>query len=191
MSAALADLILRLLGWRTVLEPPPGPKTVIVFYPHTSNWDFPFGVLFRARHRIPIHWAGKDTMFRGPLRPLFLALGGVPINRRERTGMVAQMAGEFARRERFNLCIAPEGTRKKTDHWKSGFYRLALAADVPVGLAFIDYARKEVGIGRWIVLSGDETADLARCRAFYADKAAYAPEKAGEIRFAARQGEGR
>ncbi len=186
MSAALAALILRLLGWRTVLTPPPGPKTVVIFYPHTSNWDFPFGVLFRAKHRLPVRWAGKDSMFRGPLRPFFLALGGIPVNRRERTGMVAQLADQFARHEVFNLCIAPEGTRKKTEHWKSGFYRLALAANVPVGLAFIDYAKKEVGIGDWLTLSGDEAADLARCRAFYADKTAYAPDKAGDIRFPER-----
>jgi 1-acyl-sn-glycerol-3-phosphate acyltransferase len=183
MASSLAGLILRLIGWRSVFTAPPGPKSVVLVYPHTSNWDFPLGVLFKTRHQIMIHWAGKDTMFRWPLRGLFLRLGGVPINRRERTGMIAQLVEAFARRESFHLCITPEGTRGKTDHWKSGFYRLALEAGVPLGLGFIDYGSKRVGIERWISLSGNEEEDLELLRAYYADKTALYPEKAGTVRF--------
>ncbi|MFZ4535819.1 1-acyl-sn-glycerol-3-phosphate acyltransferase [Propionivibrio sp.] len=183
MISRLANLILRLIGWRTVYSPPPGPKSVVLVYPHTSNWDFPLGVLFNATHPIFIHWAGKDTLFRWPFRGLFLRLGGVPINRRERTGMIGQLIDTFARRESFHLCITPEGTRAKTDHWKSGFYRIALAAGVPVGLGFFDFRNKCVGVERWVTLSGNEEADLALFRAYYADKTACYPEKAGDIRF--------
>lgn len=183
MASCFAGPILRLIGWRTVFTAPPGPKSVVLVYPHTSNWDFPLGVLFKAKHRVVFHWAGKDTLFRWPLRALFLWLGGVPINRRERTGMIAQLVGVFARHESFHLCITPEGTRGMTDHWKSGFYRLALEAGVPVGLGFIDYAGKRIGIERWIELSGNEDDDLALLRAYYADKQALYPEQAGAIRF--------
>ena len=183
MTRCLAGLILGLFGWRTVYAPPPGPKSVVLVYPHTSNWDFPIGVLFKAKHRQLFHWAGKDTLFRWPLRRLFLWLGGVPINRRERTGMIAQLIDAFAERESFHLCITPEGTRGKTDHWKSGFYHLALAAGVPVGLGFIDYGRKQVGVERWVTLSGKVEDDLALLRAYYADKTALHPELAGDIRF--------
>lgn len=183
MMRWLATIILRLTGWRTVFSPPPGPKSVVLVYPHTSNWDFPLGLLFNARHPIFIHWAGKDSLFRWPLGGVFRALGGVAINRREPTGMVGQLARTFAQRESFHLCITPEGTRKKTDHWKSGFYRLALEAGVPVGLGFFDFRNKRVGVERWVTLSGDEEKDLAMLRDYYADKSAYDPEKAGDIRF--------
>jgi 1-acyl-sn-glycerol-3-phosphate acyltransferase len=110
-------------------------------------------------------------------------LGGVAINRREHTGMIAQLAGVFARNENFHLCITPEGTRKKTDHWKSGFYRLAMETGVPVGLGFFDYKNKLVGVERWVTLSGNEAADLDSFRVYYANKAACYPEQAGDIRF--------
>ena len=183
MSSRLAGLLLRLFGWRSVFTAPPGPKSVVLVYPHTSNWDFPLGVLFKAKHRAILHWAGKDTLFRWPFRRLFVWLGGVPINRRERTGMIGQLVEVFARSASFHLCITPEGTRGRTDHWKSGFYRLALAAGVPVGLGFIDYGARRVGVERWITLSGNENDDLALIRAYYQDKTALYPELAGDIRF--------
>ena len=179
----LAAALLRSLGWRTVYTPPPGPKSVVVVYPHTSNWDFPLGVLFKCKHRMVMSWAGKDTLFRWPLKSFFVWLGGVPINRRKRSGMIAQLANAFATSASLCLCIAPEGTRARTDHWKTGFYRLALAAEVPVGLAFIDYGTKRVGVERWISLSGNEAADLALIRAYYAGVRARHPQLAGEIRF--------
>lgn len=183
MSYRLAAFILRLIGWTSVYAPAPGPKSVVIVYPHTSNWDFPLGLLFRYRHGALMHWAGKDSLFRAPMKRLFLGLGGIPINRRERTGMIAQLTAAFDRNESFHLCIAPEGTRSKTDCWKSGFYRLAMAAKVPVGLGFIDYGTKRAGVERWITLSGNEEADLDLIRDYYADKTALYPDKAGEICF--------
>jgi hypothetical protein len=93
------------------------------------------------------------------------------------------MVEVYQQRETFHLAIAPEGTRRKTDHWKSGFYRLATTAGVPIGLGFVDYGKKRVGIECWIMLSGDREADLAQIKAFYADKTGYRPERAGVIRF--------
>lgn len=183
MLSRLAALLLRLFGWRTVYRPGPVPKGVIIVYPHTSNWDFAVGMLFRFFYRVPIRWAAKDSLFRWPIRGLLLRLGGVPINRRNPVGLIDQLADEFARNDSLFLCITPEGTRARTDHWKSGFYRLATKAAVPVGLGFIDFGRKEAGVERWITLSGEVEADLEVIRAYYADKQGYAPEKAGDIRF--------
>ena len=182
-----AAFVLRLIGWRTIYVPSPGPKSVIVVYPHTSNWDFPIGMLFKAYHGVSLHWAGKDTLFRWPVKSLFLKLGGVPINRRKPTGMIRQLTDAYAQNESFSICIAPEGTRSKSDHWKTGFYRLALEANVPVGLGFIDYRTKSAGIAHWVTLSGDEKTDLAMFRDYYADKAGLYPEKAGDIRFRDRR----
>lgn len=116
-------------------------------------------------------------------------MGGIPVNRREPAGIVGQLVRELKRRPRINLAITPEGTRSYTDHWKSGFYRVARAADVPVGLAFIDYGARVVGLTTYLRLSGDEEADLERIRAVYAGKTGKRPSLAGEIRFVhARRG---
>lgn len=179
----LCRALLGLIGWRVAFVPPPGPKAVVIFYPHTSNWDFPIGVLARAAVAIPIGFIGKDSLFRPPFGGLFRWLGGIPVNRRERTGFVAALAALFAQRDSLYLAIAPEGTRARGDHWKSGFYRVALAAGVPLGLAFIDYPRREVGILGWLALTGNEAEDLAQLRALYAGKRGRIAENAGEIRF--------
>lgn len=178
----LAAALLTASGWRSVFVPPPAPKGVIVVYPHTSNWDFIVGVLFKFAVGLPAHWMGKDSLFRWPLRRLFLRMGGIPINRRERTGFVATLLAEFARREWMWLAVAPEGTRSKTDHWKSGFYQIALAGKLPVGLGFIDYATRSVGIDTYVDMTGDAEADLARIGRFYADKRGRKPLLEGEIR---------
>lgn len=175
--------LLRLFGWRVLFVKPVVPKAVVIVYPHTSNWDFIVGILARFAVDTPIGFIGKDTLFRPPFGGLFRLLGGIPVNRRQSTGFVSGLIEAFARRESLYLAIAPEGTRAKTDHWKSGFYRVALAAGVPLGLAFIDYSRREVGIDTWLSLSGNEAEDLAEIRAYYAAKRGRKPEKEGEIRF--------
>jgi 1-acyl-sn-glycerol-3-phosphate acyltransferase len=181
--ARFCGALLRLAGWRIELVWPPVPKALVIVYPHTSNWDFIVGILARAAIAIPIGFVGKDSLFRPPFGGLFRRLGGIPVNRRISTGFVDGLVEAFARADRLYLAIAPEGTRAKVDHWKSGFYHVARSAGVPVGLAFIDYARREVGIGHWLTLSGDEAADLARIRACYAGKRGKKPEKEGDIRF--------
>lgn len=183
MIGRLCSLLLRLFGWQAVFVPPPSAKTVIIGYPHTSNWDFPVAMLWRFATGFAFSWVAKKEMFQNPLGGLFRRWGGIPLDRSRPEGFVEQVCAEFGRREAFHLAIAPEGTRRRTDHWKSGFHRIAVAAGVPLGLGFLDYGRKQLGIAEWITLSSDRDADLARIRAFYADKAGYRPERAGEIRF--------
>ena len=190
MSARCAGLfsrfcraLLRLAGWKVVLVRPPGPKAVVIVYPHTSNWDFIVGILARYAIAIPFRFVGKDTLFRWPFGGLFRRLGGIPVNRRQSTGFVGDLIEAFDKADSLYLAIAPEGTRKKIDHWKSGFYRVALAANVPLGLAFIDYSRREVGIEAWLSLSGNEAEDLAGIRAGYSNKRGKKPEMEGDIRF--------
>ena len=181
----VATWLLRLFGWKVLYVPPPGPKAVIVVYPHTSNWDFPIGVMARSAIRLPISFAGKDSLFRRPFGTLFRRLGGIPVDRSKRTGFTSQMVSEFNDREQFYLAIAPEGTRRATAQLKSGFYRLALAVGVPLGCAFIDYSRREVGIQDYLVLSGDESADLGRLSEIYAGRHGKHRAQEGSIRFAA------
>jgi 1-acyl-sn-glycerol-3-phosphate acyltransferase len=175
--------LLRLFGWRTSLTFPPERHGLILVYPHTSNWDFVIGILFRVGRAVPTHWMGKDTMFRWPFAALLHRIGGVPINRRERTGLIAALLEQYRQRDWLWLAVAPEGTRSHTDHLKSGFYKIALAGNLPVGLGYIDYATRTVGIDTYVRMTGDEQADLATLQAFYSSKGARVPARAGDIRF--------
>jgi 1-acyl-sn-glycerol-3-phosphate acyltransferase len=186
LRARLAWRALRIAGWRVVLALPVPPKCVIVFSPHTSNWDFPIGLAAKWVVGVNFRWVGKDSMFATPLAPWFRRWGGIPVNRRESTGFVAQMLAALRAHDDFRLVIAPEGTRAAAAHWKSGFWHLARAAGVPIGLAFIDYSRREVGIGAWLAPSDDADADVARMAAYYATFTAKRPENAGPVRLKPR-----
>jgi 1-acyl-sn-glycerol-3-phosphate acyltransferase len=175
--------LLAAFGWTFRLTPPPGPKAVVIFYPHTSNWDFPLGILARASSALPLYWVGKHTLFRGPLGSLFRRLGGLPVDRTASVGMVDQLRAHFDAHASFFLALAPEGTRSRVEHWKTGFYQIARAAQVPVGLGYIDYGRREIGIDTWLPLSGDIPVDLARIADAYRDKRGLHPEQASPIRF--------
>lgn len=178
----LASSLLKFAGWTVVLARPVPLRCVVVFYPHTSNWDTVIGLCLKFMTGISFHYAGKDTLFRTPfLGPLLVRWGGVAVNRRERTGFIDEMKGEFASRSEFRLAIAPEGTRGRTEYWKSGFYHLARAVDVPVALGYVDYPRREIGIGAYVDLTGDTAADMARIRAFYSDKRGRHPENQGAV----------
>lgn len=174
--------LLRLAGWKTVLVWPPGPKGIIVVYPHTSNWDFIVGLLFRIGHGFKANWVGKAEMFPAMFRALLERLGGIPVDRRHAGGFVEAILAEFRRRNWMWLAIAPEGTRSYTDYLKYGFYQLALAADLPVGLAYIDYGTRTAGIDTYVRFSGDRERDMEQLRKFYAGKRGRRPELAGQIR---------
>jgi 1-acyl-sn-glycerol-3-phosphate acyltransferase len=175
--------LLALFGWRSVLVWPPEPKGVIIVYPHTSNWDFIVGMLFKIGYGLPANWIGKAEMFPKPFKGLLEWLGGIPLDRRRTTGFLDAMVQEYRRRDWMWVAIAPEGTRSHTDHLKSGFYQIAVAAGVPVALAYIDYGSRTVGIDTYLHMTGDRDADLERIRAFYATKRGRHPEFAGELRW--------
>lgn len=179
--ARLGTRLLALAGWRGRLLPPMPTHCVLIVYPHTSNWDFPIGLAFTWMTGINLRFLAKDSLFKGPFDRLFRHWGGIPVNRREPAGMMATLTRALAEEREFRIAITPEGTRAHAGHWKSGFYRLARAANVPVALAFIDYGKREVGVGAYIDLTGDVAADMAYIAAFYADKAARHPERMGPI----------
>lgn len=172
-----------LLGWRAVGRCPDAPKVVAIAAPHTTNWDLFFSLLTSLALRIPMVFMMKDSVFWWPMGTLWRWLGGIPVNRRARTSAVEQMAAAFAENARLTLVVAPEGTRKHAEHWKLGFYWIALKAEVPVMMCYIDYARKEVGVSAPYELTGDLETDFAVFRAFYEEKVgvrpSYAPERKG------------
>ena len=183
---ALARALLRLAGWRLAGSAPSVARSVVIFAPHTSNWDFPLLLLVRSAFGRRVHYLGKHTLFRPPFGWFFRATGGIPVVRHERHHFVERSARHFAEKRELWLAISPEGTREWTDHWKSGFYRIALAARVPVLCAFIDAAKKECGLGPLVELTGDSERDLAAFRAFYESKRGIHPERASAIRFKAK-----
>ena len=183
MLKAFSRFVLALCGWRCLDLAGRPPRAVLIEYPHTSNWDAFYGLLTNFALGAGVSWMAKDVAFRWPVAGLMKRLGGIPVNRRERTNLAAQMIGEFAVRERFILGITPEGTRSRTPGWRSGFYRIALGAKVPLLLSTIDYARKEAGIIACLELSGDPDKDLMRIAEIYAGRCGRHPELASPIRW--------
>lgn len=145
-------------------------KCVVIAYPHTTNWDFPAMLSVAEASDLPVKWLGKQQLFRGPMGPLMRALGGVSVQRSSSQGLVAGLAEEFAKRERFALVIPAEGTRSEVEYWKSGFYRIALAAKVPILCSFVDGTTNTGGFGIVLMPTGDVVADMNRVRAFYVGK---------------------
>lgn len=177
-----ARLILRLLGWRIVGQTPDVPKYVVVGAPHTANSDGYLMLLFTTAIQLRVNFLMKESWFRGPLGPIARRLGGVAIDRSTSHNTVDQIVSAFAARDTMVLAITPEGTRRHTNHWRSGFYHIALGAGVPIALGFADYGRKEIGFGPVIYPSDDMSADMDQIRAFYAGKTARYPEQFGPVR---------
>ncbi|MFO0756648.1 MAG: lysophospholipid acyltransferase family protein [Byssovorax sp.] len=159
---------LKAFGWRAEGALPENPKLVLIAAPHTSNWDFPFMMATAYVMQVDIAWMGKHTLFEGPFGWFFKWMGGVPVDRRSPQNLVQSLAERFAAADSLVLAVPPEGTRGKVDYWKSGFYRIALAAQVPIALGFLDFERKVCGVGPLVMPTGDVKADMDQIRAFYA-----------------------
>ncbi len=154
-------------GWRVEGTPPTSGRYVLIAAPHTSNWDFVYFLGVSAELGIMPNFLAKDSLFRWPIGGFMRDMGGIPVNRGQRGDMVGAMIYEFARRDRFALTIAPEGTRGKVGTWRTGFYHIALGAQVPIVAGFVDYATRTAGLGPTIMPSGDYDADIARIAQFY------------------------
>lgn len=166
-SKAIAYFLFRFFGWRFEGAIPNIPRCVFIGAPHTSNWDFPLAVLMIYSLGLRLSWLGKHTFVDGPFKPVLHWLGGIPVDRRASHGMVAQIVAEFAKREQFFLGISPEGTRSKVREWKTGFYRIAEGANVPIVPFALDYGRKVIWFGKSYWASGDIESDIAEIKLFY------------------------
>jgi len=185
-GSALARAALRLAGWKLCFNGLPARQGVLVVYPHTSNWDFVVGILAKWGLGIPVTFWSKDSLFRVPLFGRWLRwLGGVPVDRSAPRGIVGQMARELTEaREQDRtlwLALAPEGTRGHAGAWRSGFYHVAHEAKVPLGLAFLDYGQREVGVEHFMMLTGDKDADMTEIRRQLANRTGKRPERAAPI----------
>ena len=168
MKRRLAIWALRCRGWRLVGEAPRLPKYLIIFGPHTCNWDFPLAMLAAAGFGIRLRWLGKHTIFRWPVAGLLRRMGGIPVHRQYHEGFVDQIAAAYAAADSLVVGMTPEGTRTPLAHWRSGFYHMARAAGVPVVLTSIDRPSRRITIGPAVGLTGAVRVDMDRIRAFYA-----------------------
>ena len=182
MGKLVARWFLRLSGWCLEGEKPREPRFVLIAAPHTSNWDLAYLLEFTAISDLKISWMGKHNLFRPPLGWLMRRVGGIPIVRHRQGDMVSHMAAAFEEFESLALVVAVEGTRSYVPHWKSGFYHIAQAAEVPIVLGYLDYERRRGGFGPALRVSGDIGRDMDEIRGFYADKVGKYPDQFGEVR---------
>ena len=176
--------LLNLIGWKMHYKPLPGPHGIAVIYPHTSNWDFFVGLLGKWALGLQFRWLAKDSLFRGPMGVVMRYWGGVAVDRSAPQGAIPRLAEDMLAEKWFWLAVTPEGTRGYRPYWKSGFYHLAAAADVPVLLVYMDYREKVLSVVDTVRLSGNQDADMAEIAAVYAGKQALYPELAAPIKLA-------
>ncbi|MEN8171481.1 MAG: lysophospholipid acyltransferase family protein [Chloroflexota bacterium] len=182
-----AKVSLRMVGWSLVSNLPLTQKFLLVGAPHTSNWDFPIALLMMAGLGLRLRWIGKDSLFRGIKGPFMRGLGGIPVERGARKNFVGQIVDLYNSRDEMVITIAPEGTRKYVDHWKTGFYHIAVKAKVPVALGFLDYEKKSCGVGGYFTPSGNQEADLKILQDFYEEKTGKFPRQENKIRFLSKK----
>ncbi|MGZ0710628.1 1-acyl-sn-glycerol-3-phosphate acyltransferase (plasmid) [Coraliomargarita sp. W4R53] len=172
----LARIYWAVSRWTFSSTPAPTEPSILIGAPHTSNWDFPIMLAITWRLRTRTHWLGKESLFRGWRGPIMRGLGGIPVDRSNPQGLVADIVARRQAGEVFSLVVTPEGTRGAGEYWKSGFYRIARDANMPVVLGYVDRTTMTSGLGVTVRLTGDVASDMTVVRAFYADKAGMRPQ---------------
>lgn len=177
MGSRISQFILKLLGWKIINHKPDDVKTyVVVVAPHTSNWDFPLGLLVRSALKEKISFVGKKSLFKPPLGFIFRALGGVPVDRSKNTNLVDAIVDLFEEREEFAICITPEGTRKKVEKLKSGYYYVAKGAKIPVILCKFDFEHRQVVLSEPHWVGDDKNEEIEYLRNYFSGVKGKIPE---------------
>ncbi len=156
-------------------------KAVLIFAPHTSNWDFVTMVMVKFSYGLKVRYLGKHTLFIRPFGWFFRALGGLPVERCKNSDIVGQVVQLIEDSEQIYLVLSPEGTRSFTPFWKTGFYLIAKRAQIPIVMFYLDTKTRTIGFSDLYHISGDINADMAKFREYYADKEGYSPEKASLV----------
>jgi 1-acyl-sn-glycerol-3-phosphate acyltransferase len=183
MFEKFAEQSLALMGWEIDNHWPLDlDQCVMIAAPHTSNWDALYARLALKALGVNVRLTIKDSYMKFPFGPFVRAMGGIGIDRRpkvageERRSMVEVMAELFESHPKLVMLVTPEGTRSKQEQWKTGFYHIAIKANVPIALAYMDYAKKKTGVGKIIYPTGNMEKDLAEIMEFYAGISPKFPE---------------
>lgn len=163
----LARRILRGTGWKVVGTLPNVPKAVMIVAPHSSNWDGFWGFAAKIALNFEVRVLGKAQLFWWPLGPVLKKLGAIPLDRSSPQGTIGQAVRLIRSSERMWYVITPEGTRKRVEHWKNGFWKIARDAGVPIIPAYFDYPSKTIGVGELFWPTEDLQADMAAIRTWY------------------------
>ncbi len=164
MMSKFARIILKLLGWKIEGDVPYHiPKKLYVVIPHTSNWDFPIGILLKMAKKMEVGFIAKDSLFVWPFGLIFRAMGGIPVNRSKSQGFIKNIVDTIHKRDRFSIAITPEGTRKKVSKLKSGYYRISKAASIPIVYTTFDWGNKILKLDkpRTVANTWEEEANYA------------------------------
>ncbi len=167
-SRFLAQSLMSMGGWHIEANIPNLPKMVLVGAPHTSNWDFVLAMVAVFAIGLQISWMGKHTLFRRPFTGIFKWLGGVPVDRSIRGGIVDQTIQAFHNHDKFVIGVTPAGTRTQVTKWRTGFYHIAQGAKVPLVMVRFDYGRKVIGFGPTVIPTGDLSADMPKIQSIFA-----------------------
>lgn len=164
------------MGWTEEITEACPEKCIICLAPHTSNWDFVIGQLYSHAHGMKSNFLMKKEWFFWPLGPLFRHMGGIPVYRQKHTSMTDSLAQTIKDAPHFQLCITPEGTRKRVTEWKRGFYFIAQKAQIPILLYGLDYERKLISCTKTVIPTGDIEADMKTIKAYFKDFKGRKPE---------------
>ena len=166
----------KLMGWKLVHDFPQDlQKYVVIAAPHTSWQDFPIGILARNTSGVKINFIGKASLFKGPFGFIFRSLGGTPVDRSTSNNLVDAIVNIFETKEQFRLALSPEGTRKKVDKWKTGFYFIAKGANVPIVMATLDFGKKQVKISEPYYTTDNKDKDFEYFHSFFNSNMAKKP----------------
>jgi 1-acyl-sn-glycerol-3-phosphate acyltransferase len=178
LTRVLATLAMRLTGWKfTGAGFPDRRRFVLIVAPHTSNWDFPVGVMAMYAIGLRGTFLGKDTLFKFPLGILMRFLGGFPVDRSSKHDVVTQTVELVQRLDRVIVVLSPEGTRKRTERWRTGFYWIAHNAGIPICPVAFDFGRKEIRLFPLFTTTGDAEKDVRALRANFRPEMAFDPAK--------------
>jgi 1-acyl-sn-glycerol-3-phosphate acyltransferase len=162
-----ALLLLKIGGWKMVGEWPDISKMVMIAAPHSSGWDAIWGMAVKAAMGLEIVFIGKVEIFKGPVGWVLRKFGGRPVDRSAPGDIIEQIAAQIRNSEKMWFVLAPEGTRKRVQHWKPGFWKIARKAEVPVCCAWFHYPDKTIGVGPLVELTDDFESDMKRIREIY------------------------
>lgn len=177
MFSAISKFLLRLWGWKIEGRyPHEVKKMVVIVFPHTSNWDFPVGLLVRSALKADIKYVGKASLFRFPFGGLFRWLGGYPVDRSRNNNFVDAVTDIFNSKDQFSITLTPEGTRTKVDKLRTGFYYIALGAKAAIVMVKFDWGKKIVGFSEPFYPTGNYDEDIIKILDYYKGVKGYHPE---------------
>jgi|AntAceMinimDraft_11_1070367.scaffolds.fasta_scaffold00226_12 1-acyl-sn-glycerol-3-phosphate acyltransferase len=182
MKKSLARWLLQFTGWQLIGARPNCDHYVLIAAPHTSNWDFPLMLIFAAAFDIKVTWMAKHSLFYPPMGWIMRALGGMPVVRYRNQNVVSAMVAAFDTVPHLVLMVPTEGTREKSEYWKSGFYHIARQANVSIVPSFLDYKRKQGGFGAAFTATDNIRADMQYLREVYRGMDGKFPQNFGPIK---------